>query len=251
MSLKIIIDTREKEVIKTLETRLSIVVEQLDVGDIVFRIDNDDILTIERKTILDLKASIVDGRNREQKSRLMGTTSRDRILYLVEGELDKSLDSKLSGLPVSTLVGSMINTQFRDGIKVYKTSNIFESCEFLVKLYDKLVKDGDNFFGDNLVCPSKEEYSSSLKKSKKANMTPDVWFISILSSIPQVTDKISCVIAGEYVSMNNLVDIYNKTPEHLRVKLLSDLKYPLSSGKERRIGDVISGRIYNFVYGIK
>ena len=64
-------------------------------------------------------------------------------------------------------------------------------------------------------------------------------------------NKISCVIVGEYVSMNNLVDIYNKTPEHLRVKLLSDLKYPLSSGKERRIGDVISGRIYNFVYGIK
>ena len=176
MSLKIIIDTREKEVIKTLENRLSIVVEQLDVGDIVFRIDNDDILTIERKTILDLKASIVDGRNREQKSRLMGTTSRDRILYLVEGELDKSLDSKLSGLPVSTLVGSMINTQFRDGIKVYKTSNIFESCEFLVKLYDKLVKDGDNFFGDNLIV-----FSVSFSS----------FFNLLFSALPLFTDSFS------------------------------------------------------------
>ena len=43
---------------------------------------------------------------------------------------------------------------------------------------------------------------------------------------------------------------YEKTPEHLRVKLLSDLTYGLSSGKSRRIGDKISQRVYEFLYGI-
>ncbi len=43
---------------------------------------------------------------------------------------------------------------------------------------------------------------------------------------------------------------YDITPEHLKEKLLSDITYPLSSGKTRRVGDKISKRIYSFFYGI-
>ena len=146
--IELVIDNREHELIQKLQPSNAILIEQLDVGDILFRENGNTILVIERKTVNDLKASICDGRGREQKARLLGSTPRQRIIYLIEGSLDKPMSAKISGLPVSTLVGSLINTQLRDGIKVYKTSTIDESTEFIIKLLDKLEKDGDTYFRD-------------------------------------------------------------------------------------------------------
>ena len=218
-------------------------------GDIVFRQDGEIILIIERKTVNDLKASICDGRAREQKLRLMGSgIPVEKILYLIEGNLDKNLETKVSGLPVSTLLGSLINTQLRDNIKVYKTLSLDETVNYIIKMLDKLTKDGDTYFQTKQSI-SQTEYASSLKKTKKANMTPEVWFICQLTQIPQVTDKIAEIIVFKYKNLVTLIREYEKTPDHLRVKLVADLTYELSSGKSRRIGDKISERIYNFMYG--
>lgn len=248
MTIEIIVDTRERELIERMSANNNIIVEQLDIGDIVFRRDNETILVIERKTINDLKASICDGRGREQKSRLLGSTPKHRIMYLIEGSLNKSLDSKISGLPVSTLIGSLINTQLRDGIKVYKTSSIEESVNFLYKLHDKLEKDGEMYFKEEEQSITAGKYSSTLKKQKKANMTPNVWFITQLSLIPQVTEKIATVIVEKYPTVRDLMMEYESTPEHLRGKLLADLKFALKNDKERRVGDKISLRIYQYYY---
>jgi ERCC4-type nuclease len=233
-----------------LQSSNSIKVEQLEVGDILFRLEGETVLIIERKTVNDLKASICDGRGREQKARLIGSTPRQRIIYLIEGSLDKTLNSKIGGIPVSTLIGSLINTQLRDGIKVYKTSTIDESAEFIIKLYEKLEKDGDTYFMSEDGKSSDSTYAATLKKSKKANMTPKIWFISQLSLIPQVTEKVSAIIVEKYPSVRMLIQEYEKTPEHLRIKLLSDLTFTLATGASRRIGDKMSARIYHFLYGI-
>ena len=81
-------------------------------------------------------------------------------------------------------------------------------------------------------------------------MTPEVWFICQLTQIPQITDKIAEVIVEKYKNLITLTREYEKTPDHLKEKLLEDLTYVLSSGKNRRIGEKISQRIYNFIYGI-
>ena len=249
MSIELIIDTREHELISKLSCIVKIKVEQLDIGDIVFRQGDKVVFVIERKTVNDLKASICDGRGREQKARLLGTTPRQRIMYLIEGSLNKSLDDKISGLPVDTLIGSLVNTQLRDGIHVYKTVSIDESVNFLYKLLDKLQKDGDKYFNEEKNITN-SEYSSSLKKSKKANMTPSVWFINQLCLIPQVTEKVAEEIVKIYPTVKDLFLNYEKTPEYLRKKLLSDIKFSVKGDKQRRIGDKISSRVYEFFYDI-
>lgn len=252
MTIKMFVDTRERDLIEKLDTNSdNIVVKQLDLGDIVFQEEDETVLIIERKTVTDLKASICDGRGREQKTRLLGSTPKERIMYLIEGSLNKSLDSKISGLPVSTLIGSMVNTQLRDGIHVYKTSTLDETVNFITKVHDKLCKDGDKYFKENNSSISASKYSSSLKKKKKSNMTPEVWFISHLSLIPQVTEKVAEVIVNEYKSVSSIISVYESTPEHLKEKLISDLKFKLNNGKERRIGDKISARVYKFLYNIQ
>lgn len=247
--VNLILDNREKYLITELQKTVSITTEQLQIGDIIFKKDEEILLIIERKTILDLKASICDGRHREQKARLLGSgTPKERIMYIIEGDFN---NTNISGIPVSTLIGSLINTQLRDGIKVYKTVSLAETAQFILKLWDKLKKDGDEYFIDTDNKISASTYSSTLKTSKKANMTPEVWFITQLCLIPQVTEKIADQIVKKYGNIFTLIQEYNSTPEHLKEKLLADITYPLSSGdKHRRIGEKISKRIYNFIYGI-
>jgi len=236
---ELIIDTRENLVISKLGD-YNFKTEQLDLGDIIFKEEGEIILIIERKTIKDLKASIVDGRMKEQKARLLG--SNTNIMYLIEGDL---YNENIGKFPVKTLIGSIINTELRDNIRVYRTLSINETIEFIKKLHDKLNKDGKTFFKE-----VKLDYACSLKKKKKENMTPDVWFRTTLEVIPHVSDKVSNVIVEKYKTYANLIETYTKIPEELREKLLMDIEYNIANNKKRKIGLKISQRIYNFLYNI-
>lgn len=250
MPIELVIDTREKELITRLSPLTELLVEQLPVGDVLFREDGETVLVIERKTVADLKASICDGRGREQKARLLGTTPPARIMYLIEGSLDMRLDDKIHGMPVSTLVGSLVNTQLRDGIKAYKTNSIGESVEFIQKLNEKLQKECDKYFKESGGM-SDAGYSSTLKTTKKANMTPRVWLISQLSLIPQLSEKIAEAIADRYPTVVAITRDYESTPEHLQPKLLADITYQISGGKTRRVGDKLSKRVCEFFHGVE
>jgi len=212
----------------------------------------DIILVLERKTVSDLKASICDGRAREQRARLLNCgICKDRIMYLIEGNMDKLLNDKVSGVPVSTLISSLINTQLRDGLKVYKTSSIRETANYIRRLYDKLIKDGDNYFKtDNNLPITDVQYCSTLKKKKKENMTPRVWFISQLCLIPQITEILAEEIVSTYPSVVKLLEAYSSLDDCNRASMLSDITYPLKTGKQRRIGDKISKRVYEFFYNV-
>lgn len=251
MTIELILDVRERHLISEIKKRYDVTVEQLDLGDILFREDGQTIFLIERKTVRDLKASICDGRGREQKARLLGSgIATSRIMYLIEGDLDLPLDTSVGGLPVSTLIGSLINTQLRDNIKTYKTSSLKETAHFLLKLLDKLNKDGSNYFKESDQAISASKYAATLKTKKKANMTPEVWLISQLALIPQVTEKVAEQIVAKYPTARELLLEYERTPDHLRPKLLSDITLTLNTGKIRRIGDKMSGRIHGFFYGL-
>ena len=143
--LELIIDNRERELINVVQSKY--IRENLEIGDIVFRKKGEIVLIIERKTINDLKASICDGRHREQKARLLGSgIPTERIMFIIEGNLNKKSSENINGIPVSTLLGSIINTMLRDNVKVYKTYTISETAIFVDKLFNKLTKEIDNYF---------------------------------------------------------------------------------------------------------
>jgi crossover junction endonuclease MUS81 len=253
MSIELVIDNREKHLIEMIGEHGFIKVETLTIGDIVFRQGSETLFIIERKTIADLKASICDGRNREQKARILGSgVKKEKIMYIIEGNINKPLTEKVSGMPISTLVGSMINTQLRDGIKIYKTVSLFETSQFLLKLYDKLKKDVNTFFNGDVGVSSVSvvDYIATIKKKKKDNINANVWFISQLSLIPQITEKIAKEIVVEYKTVSNLILSYEKLDVDNRKNMLEDITYPLKTGKTRRIGAKISERVFNLIYGI-
>ena len=258
-TLEFVIDNREQKIIKELEI-LGIEdfkVEQLELGDIIFRektIESeseeehvDTILYIERKTVADLAASIKDGRSAEQKERLKAITDRNRIIYLIEGHLaSKNLDDKIEGLPARSIYGNLINTQLKHGIQVYKTQTIVESALYLTRLYQKLKGERDEFF--SIKASTDMDYAKTIKKEKKANMTPRVYMHYALSQIPGMSDMKAEPIVDKYQTIEKLIEAFSTCPIENRPTMLQDMRYKNKAGKDTRLG-VASKKIYEFLYG--
>lgn len=239
MDLEFIIDTRENEIKKHFESK-NIKIEQLDLGDFIFKYKNEIVLIIERKTIKDLSASIKDGRHREQKQRLLNCgINLDCVYYIIEGSYEKNCYL----LPKNTLISSIINTMLRDKIKVFRTVNVKDTIFHLEQIYNKLSSDPNKYLSKNT-----SDYCASLKIKKKENLTNIVCYKLQLSQIPGVSTNIASCISEHYKSMFDLFHNYEKlNTEKEKKEMLMDLKYDIQNNKQRRIGKVVSERIYNFL----
>ena len=95
-----LLDTRESDLIKILE---GAEVKQLPVADIWLGVDSEGKMMeggviIERKSIRDLEASILDGRYREQRGRILSYCQENKTqpMYILEGA--RNLCFAMSGI---------------------------------------------------------------------------------------------------------------------------------------------------------
>jgi ERCC4-type nuclease len=244
-------DNREKELIKILEEKgYNMVLENLDIGDIQFLdlTTKDIMIIIERKTLSDLSSSLKDGRYKEQKERLLHSLKKDvRKIILIEGT-----DLNDFSLPIKTFNSIIINTLIRDNIHIYISKNKEESIEFIEniilnipKYYEELKKEiihGENkTFNNEFNC----------KTSKKENLTVNICFRNMLSQIPGVSSSMANVYVNKYKNMENFIlnikEITNNDKGKI-IQLLSNEKY---GNNNRRVGDKVSEKIYNFLFGIE
>lgn len=243
--INIIVDCKEKQKFTdTLKKYNNFTIRSLDMGDIIFQYKNTNVLYIERKTINDLASSLNDGRYHEQKTRLKGKN----VIYLIEGDYDKDLNKIYNKtFDKEKFKGCLINTMVRDNINIYLTKNMEESAIFikdiskrLPKYVNKLVGEMDNKF----ININNEDftYSNSLKVKKKDNITPQVCFINQLRQISGVSILIAQKIVDEYLSMSNLICKYNECED--KENMLRDIKI-----NNRKIGPVLSKRIYYYLFG--
>lgn len=121
--MEIIVDHRERE----LSRRLACQVTPMPLGDI--RIGD---LLLERKTGADMAASIIDGRWRDQKARLLA--SPYTCMYIIEGSL------KHHRIPYSTLISALGNTVLRDHMHVWRTRDMDETVDVIRMLANKWSK---------------------------------------------------------------------------------------------------------------
>jgi len=231
-----IIDNREKDLINLLnEKQIPFQSENLELGDILYKSDNNDILLIERKTIDDLMASIKDGRHREQKLRLLKKQNEGcNIFYLIEGSILYNKNKDI-------LYSAILNTLIRDNIKVIFTGLIEETISYLLKIESKLdfYKNlGNNNNGEN------NKYLNTIKTCKKENLTKEICFQAMLKQIPGVSSLCAESISKIYPSMNDLLKKYNEFEnEDDKKTLLSDIMI-----NKKKIGKKLSEKIFLFLY---
>ena len=227
MSLDLILDCREHKLIEMFPDTQT---KQLDIGDILY-VNSEDHTEIkcivERKTLNDLSSSIIDGRYKEQKCRLL--SSGCKVVYILEG-----LSKNKFGVKFSTLLSAMLNMQFRDNVTVIRTKDLEETAQILIMLKEKIksIPDGDE--ARQIV------YESSVNISKKQNMNKDTVFIKQLSCIPGVSDKIAKDITKVFPSLKKLILMYSTIETEKECeRLLTSID---------GIGLIISKKVYDFMY---
>ena len=259
MLVKLVIDNREKD-LKVAFPEAEF--KNLDIGDIEIKYTDDAgntelFLLIERKTMCDVISSVNDGRYREQKKRLLESNiPREKIMYLLEGHLDD--------IPghMKTLFGMLINTVFRDKLKVIRFECIEETIYFIKRITEKL-KNNDTSILDQSQTQSQTqssesnnlEYLSTIKLKKKDNLNSNNCNLLQLSQIPGLSLPNAQVIIDKYKSIANLIKCYyEEEEEDKRCKMLSDLETGSTTltetGKKRKLGKVLSERIYKYLFNI-
>lgn len=220
------IDNRESKVLEYLKDKdISYTCSNLDIGDFIFNVNDVPIKVIERKTIKDLISSIIDGRYREQKRRLLSCYDKSKILYIIENfngfssNVDKDKEDKM----VTT---SIINMIMKDDMNVVFTRDVKDTCEFLIETYNKISESPEKYLH-----PIKDDviaYDVKPPHKKQNNITKQTCFIAIMMQIPGVSINTAKAIANEYESLNNLYEIINKKEDSVTkespVELITKIK---------------------------
>lgn len=230
------IDYREKCLIELLED-LPINQTNLDCGDIVFSINETPQILIERKSLSDLNSSISDGRYGEQKKRLCSNYTRNRIIYLVEGDMIRysaKNDSK-------RVWSGILHTTFRDGIFVFRTGSINESAIFIRQLWERFSSKPNEWleFLEGKGAEYAIQSENKVSTKKKENNTPRVVFINMLSQIGGVSSKIATSIVDTYPNMKTLISTLESDDG---INQLSQIKIGT-----RKIGNVCAQRISKYL----
>lgn len=224
--MKIVFDKRETGLINLLKeidtTDINWGEEMLDIGDVHIYNENNDIeYLIERKTLSDVISSIIDGRYKNQKTRILESIDKDKFIYLIEmNTYNKKYEKMINGF--------VLNNIFRDNITILYSYNLKHSLDVILLLFNKLK------YKEFLKEKSKIEFVSS----KKSSLIMNNKLRAILTTIPKVSIEKSKAIEKHYTRLIDLI-------EDLKQKgklCLKDIQV-----NNKKLGEKLSTEIYDFI----
>lgn len=243
--MEIHIDNRERDLILKMQMNcLTFDVKTLDIGDIhIIDEKTKEIFgMIERKTLEDLSSSITDGRYKEQKQRLLhSVSSKIRKIYILEGD-----DLERFHLGKTIFDGVMVNTVVRDKIMIYRTKDLEETMEVILKIKRCFEKNYEEILAERMEKGNEELEYQVFKTIKKENLDEKVGFKTMLSVIPQVSNAIAEVIYAQYGNMENFIKKIREEGDITKIVLfVSEMKYGV---QQKRIGISIAKKIILYLF---
>jgi ERCC4-type nuclease len=234
----IYIDTRETELIKYTQNANNIqyTIKQLPVADIWIGISGENIseggLVIERKSIRDLEASILDGRYREQRGRILSFCNENKAqpVYILEGSLSSST-GRLQKKAIMKFINRLI---FHYQIPVIQTVSTYETFELLYALMEQWNEDPKSIQRTTELV----KVTDGIHIHKKSNACDHTNFaIACLAQCPGVSVKMAESIIRE---LGTLPDVINAEIEQIAsIKVGS-----------RKIGPVVAKRLSDILGGL-
>jgi ERCC4-type nuclease len=248
--MKIIIDEREAALYEMCvnhenNAKDSYILEKrvLQLGDILFTNDDESVtyLCIERKTFLDLLASIKDGRYAEQSYRLTNCyPNTHNVVYLLEGMLSTVKDKKL-------VISCIASLNYFKGFSVHRTVSMAETALYILCMADKMSRE---FKKGNVQKQAQQEegqevtatdYCNVVKVSKKANITRENIGQLFLMQIPGISSAIANEIMRPFGSFLEFVDHIRANPEYLGTVTVTEKKRKIGSNIVKAIRELILG----------
>ena len=192
-----ILDVRERELIVRLPTWTT---KQISVGDIWIGVSGEHIcpggVVAERKSADDLEASILDGRYREQRTRLLAYCAerQARPLYIIEGDLDRLYGR----LTKQALLKYLSRLTLRYGVSVLQTGSLNETADLARILNDQWTEDKTVFQGETV------KYADTISSSKKTNRI-DNCGIAMLQQCPGISAKGAQALMEHFKTFHGLL----------------------------------------------
>ena len=251
--------------------------EPLPVGDIILSSDDGktDYIVFERKTLLDLAASIRDGRYKEQSHRLQAIPGVHchNVVYIIEGDLAR-YNERFSKISKKALYSAMCSLNYYKGFSVVRTMSIMETHELIHHYADKLAASPAPY-GKYYSVPASEttatpttsgaaatttattattvstsgvaaaiadSYCSVLKvkQVKCENITPQNIGEIMLCNIPGVSNKTAAVIVKKYPTLRALIEAFQTCGS-------SDCLNDIRLETQRKLSKQCIQNIYNFL----
>ena len=225
-----VLDTRESDLIKILGP---VEVKQLPVADVWIGVDPEtkqslaEGIIAERKSIADLEASILDGRYREQRGRILSYCQENntRPLYILEG----ALTSGSGRLEKSALIKFINRLVLHYQIAVIRTSSVQETAE-VIKALDQQWNEADPQKSIKKKTDS-VKVTDGLHIQKKVNASDHKQFaISCLAQCPGVSVKIAEALIDTFTTLKGVIEAPVKDIEVVKVGT-------------RKVGPVVSKRL--------
>lgn len=224
------LDTRESDLIKILEGTDDMSIKQLQVADIWLGIDTEgkmleDGVIIERKSIRDLEASILDGRYREQRSRILSYCQENKTqpMYIIEGSLSSNT-GRLQKKAIMKFINRLI---FHYQIPVMQTSSVQETAELIQTLVEQWKEDPKSLQRTTELI----KVTDGIHIQKKANASDYKQFgISCLAQCPGVSVKMAEALIIQFGSLKGVIEAPVKDIENVKVGT-------------RKVGPVVSKRL--------
>lgn len=243
----------ENEIVKAIKINgeeISIKITNLPIADFIITEDIHDNTTIklaiERKSINDLYSSIIDGRFREQKSRLLDSLEdSNKICYLIEGSSSKLITTK----KVNMIRGSIVNLIFKHQYRVITTQNKIDTFDHILLLYKKY-KNGEFQITNQ---PSE----NTVKLIRKCENLENSKLLNQLCLIPGISPPIANAIIlwlqdkGK-VCIKTIIDLYNKNESGASARqgdselLFTEIIISSNEKRVRKVGKALSKKIYQY-----
>lgn len=247
--MEIILDHREAKLIEIFERDHTDIYRtaSLPIGDIhiINKVTQQIMLCIERKTASDLYSSIRDGRHREQKKRALDNLQPHQFVYCIEGP-----HCKLNDMRKKIIDGALLNTIFRDKLRVITTHSVMDTVQLVINLLKK-ISDNPDWFQEETqnnvtTIENHVKYEDLIKLQKKENMTPRVCQILFLAQIPGMSQHISREVLSNFSCIKSM--IVQLSSDLDPIKRLTDIELETITGKKRKLGKVLAKRIYTCLF---
>ena len=192
---------------------------------------------LERKTAADLEASIIDGRYKEQRGRLLAYSKEHRVAfgYVIEGDLDR-LGARLDE---SALLKHITRLQSHHRIPVVQTASAKETVRLAELIEAQWVKDGGKFAfecltstGDSAANSSAFTAASYIKSACRDS--PDTFLLGTLTQCRGISEALARLIMSKYPTLEDLMGA-----------TASDLA-AISEGK-RKVGKAVAERLHGLL----
>lgn len=214
------------------------------VGDFVINLRSVPLLVIERKTLSDLAASIVDGRYRCQKDRMFAFVGNDprRVMYILEGfRWSLADDAWFHGITGKALKTVAIDLQVIHGCSVVCTIDTSDTWQAVLEILARARGSPEKYSGSAPTHAPVHVPSNAVMLKKSDNLAdPRTSAVMQLSLVPRVSPKAAeCVLKDlNCESMLQFVELCKELGHEDAAKRIAAVK-----AGSRALGKALAERI--------